>query len=129
MANDFHSILEKHKDLPEDAQKKAGQAIAGNMDEEHRNFVKTITRMIDAEEISVTDPKTFLTPQYDKLDDEGKRKVDIANINIADLLRHIADFYTSKKTPDESPHLQTMIEQLWAMKQRVELAKGDVFKF
>ncbi|MEK7591153.1 MAG: hypothetical protein AAB489_03020 [Patescibacteria group bacterium] len=55
--------------------------------------------------------------------------VDFATVNIADLLRHIAKFYLLKQTPDESPHLMTMINQLFRMKERVEKKYGDVYKF
>src|SRR4051812_41213410 len=129
MPKDLKSLIEQHKHLSEEAQKSAGQAIAGAMDEEHTNFLKTVTSLIDSGAIDTAVPETFLKKEnYDPLPDDAKRKVDLAMINIADLLRKIAEFYTSKETPDASPHLQGMIEHLWQMKQRVEIPYGDVFK-
>ncbi len=128
--DDFATLIDEHKDLPEEDQKKAGEAIAGDMGDEHKNFAKLLVKMLQEKEIDAFAPQTFLNqPVYDALDSELKAKVDLAMLNMADFVRHIADFFLSKKTPDESPQLQTMIEQLWQMKERIEKECGDVFKF
>ncbi|OGJ55872.1 hypothetical protein A3D88_01975 [Candidatus Peribacteria bacterium RIFCSPHIGHO2_02_FULL_52_16] len=126
---DFSKLIGQHKNLSEDAQKQAGKAISGAMKPEHYEFLKLIAKLIQENKIDVYRPETFFTDAYQKLDAAKKAKVDLATVNIADLLRHTADFYLSKQTPDESPHLMTMIDQLVAMKQRVEKQYGDVYKF
>lgn len=129
MADDFHAQMAKPPSMTEEEQVRAGKAIAGAMGDEHMNFVKTITGMLDRGEIDVTKPETFLKKDvYDKLDADWKAKTDLAMVNIGSLLNHIADFYTSKQTPDASPQLESMIEQLWRMKERIEV-HADVFKF
>ncbi len=126
---DFTTLMGAHANLPEEQQKQAGQAIAGNMGDEHRNFLQTVIGMIDRKEIDSAQPQSLLNHDvYDALSEEWKEKVDLALINIADQLRLIEEFYRSTRTPNESPQLQTMIEQLWQMKQRIEEEK-DVFKF
>src|SRR3989344_7616306 len=117
---DFSAAIRQHKDLPEDAQKKAGQAISGKMNPEHYEFLKLVTGLLKSEKLNVYKTQTFFQEAYAKLDESKKAQVDLATLNIADLLRHIADFYLSKKTPDESPQLMTMIDQLLQMKKRVE---------
>jgi hypothetical protein len=125
----FAAAIKNFKDLPEDAQKKAGQAIAGDMDAEHTEFVKKITNLINSGKIDTTNPESILNKKvYDSLDAEWKAKTDLAIVNIADLLRHIKEFFESKQTPDSSPQLVTMIEDLWQMKQRIE-EHADVFVF
>jgi hypothetical protein len=125
----FDDAIQQHKDLPEDKQKKAGKAIAGDMDDEHANFLKTLISLLDKGEIKASDKDSMLKHNvYDTLPQEWKDKVDLALINIAEQVRLIEDFYRSKQTPNSSPHLQTMIEQLWLMKQRIEKTH-DVFKF
>ncbi len=125
----FQSSIKKHENLPEDDQKKAGQAIAGDMDTEHANFLKTLISLLDRNEITASDPQSLLKKDiYDKLPQDWKDKVNIALVNIAQQIRLIEDFYRSKQTPNSSPHLQTMIEHLWQMKQRIEKTH-DVFKF
>lgn len=115
--------------LSEEAQKKAGAPIKGDMSDEHKNFCKTITKLFENGEIDVTKPETFLKKNvYDTLSPELKSKTDLAMLNIATLLEHIYGFYKSKQTPDSCPQLATMIEQLWEMKQRIE-KDADVFKF
>ncbi len=127
---DLASLMGQHKDLSEEDQKKAGQAIAGKMEPRHYDFLKALTAMLKEEKINIHNPETFFKKEtYDELDAGARSKVDLATVNIADLLRHIAEFYLSKKTPDESPQLQTMIEQLWTMKERVEKQYGDVYIF
>jgi hypothetical protein len=127
---DLTTIMEQNQGLPEDEQKKIAAAIPGAMGDDHTDFVKIIARMITEKEIDVTIPETFLhKDMYEKLDEQSRAQVDLAMVNIADLLRHIAEFYMSPETPDASPQLQTMIEQLWQMKERVEQQYGDVFKF
>lgn len=125
----FRTAIQQHKDLPEDEQKKAGQAIGGDMKDEHANFLKTLISLLDKGEIKASDKESMLKKDvYDSLPQEWKDKVDLALMNIAEQVRLIEDFYRSKQTPDSSPHLQTMIEHLWQMKQRIEKTH-DVFKF
>ena len=127
---DLTSLYDEHKDLSDADAMKAGKAIQGDMGDEHTNFVKLISKMLQAGEINPFEPETFLkTENYDKLSEDQKSQVNLSMVNIADSLRHVADFYLSKETPDASPQLQTMIEQLWEMKERVEKTYGDVFKF
>ncbi len=123
------TAIEKNKNLSEEAQKKAGQAIAGDMGEEHTNFVRTITEIINAGKIDITNPESILNKNvYDTLDAVWKAKTDLAIVNIVDQLRRIKEFYESKETPNASPQLATMIESLWQMKQRIE-EHADVFIF
>ncbi len=130
MASDFQKLIGKHKNLSEAAQIQAGQAIHGKMAHRHYDFLKAISALLKAGTIDVHAPTSFLNHAiYDKLDEASRGKVDQANVNIAEALRHIADFYHSTQTPDESPHLETMIEQLFLMKSRVEDEYGDVFIF
>jgi hypothetical protein len=103
--------------------------MKGDMDQEHKEFCQTINLLFDKGEIDTTKPESFLHKDiYDGLDAEWKAKTDLAMVNIATLLDHIYDFYKSKQTPDASPQLAQMIEQLWEMKQRIEV-HADVFKF
>ena len=125
---DFSSLYAKHKDLSLDAQKKAGQAVAGKMGDEHESFLKKVLTLLDKKEINPYDPESILKKNvYDDLDDEWKMKVDRALPNICDQLRLIVEFRLSKQTPDSSPQLQSMIEYLWQMKQKIE-EHYDVFK-
>ncbi len=125
---DFNSLYAKHKDLSEDAQKKAGQAKSGKMGDEHESFLKTVLTLLDKQEINPYEPESILKKDvYKKLDTEWKMKVDQSLPNIADQLRLIVEFRLSKQTPDSSPQLQSMIDYLWQMKQKIE-EHHDVFK-
>lgn len=127
--NPLASLYEQHKDLSEEAQKKAGRPAGDDMDEEHKNFLKLIIGMLDRGEINVSEPETFLKHDvYNALDDTWKAKVDQAMLNVAIQLRQIEAFYRDTKTPNASPELQNMIEHLWQMKRRIE-EHHDVFVF
>lgn len=124
----LRDLAQQHGNLPENEQKKAGQAIAGAMSDEHRTFLKEIIRLLDAGEIVATDPQSFLKRDvYDRLSEQEQDRVDRSLLNIADQVRHIEAFYRSAATPDESPHLETMIAHLWQMTRRME-EKADVLK-
>ncbi|MDD5041671.1 MAG: hypothetical protein PHX87_04680 [Candidatus Peribacteraceae bacterium] len=126
---DFLQTIGQTKNLSEAAQKKAGQSSAQKMGAEHESFMKDVLRLIDSREIDIAKPQSFLNMDvYNRLDEQWKGKVDLALVNIDDLLGHIVEFRLSKKTPDESPELQSMISHLWQMKQRIE-DTHDVFKF
>ena len=126
---DYLKIIKQNADMPLSDQKKAGQPIGDDMDDEHKNFLKTVIDLLDRKEIDTAKPESFFNKQvYDGLTQEWKDKVDLATVNIADQLRHIEDFYRDKSIPDASPQLQTMIEYLWQMKQRIE-DHHDVYKF
>lgn len=126
---DFVQTIGQQVTLSEEQQKKMTQSKGAKMGEEHEAFMKEILRMLDSKEIDVNKPQSFLKMEvYNRLDEQWKGKVDLALVNIATLLGHIVSFRLSKKTPDESPELQSMIEYLWQMKQRIE-ETHDVFKF
>jgi len=127
---DIVNLYTQHQNLSDDEQKKAGEAIPGSMPAQHKEFIRLLTELVKSGKIDVLQPETFLNKAiYDALPEAGRGQVDLATVNIAGLLRQAVDFFVSKETPDESPHLQTMIEQLWTMKERVEQDHGDVYKF
>jgi len=127
---DLKSLYDEHKHLPEEAQKQAGKPATGSMGEEHETFLKTVLNLLKSKSIEPSDPKTFLNRAvYDKLPQAEKDAIDLSLINLADILRHVVEFRLSSDTPDSSPQLQTMIEQLWQTKSRIEEKAGDVFKF
>ncbi|TSC79604.1 MAG: hypothetical protein G01um101425_535 [Candidatus Peregrinibacteria bacterium Gr01-1014_25] len=126
----FSQSIAQHQDLSEAKQVKAGQAIAGGMRDEHATFLKRVMELLDSKEIDSSKPESLLNASvYDALPQEWKDKTNLALINLADQLRLIEEFYRSTKTPNSSPHLETMIEQLWNMKERIESNGYDVFKF
>lgn len=126
---DLTQLAQQHRDLPEDDQKRAGQAIAGKMEPEHEEFLQLIIKLLDEKQIDTARPETFIKKDiYDKMPQEWKGKTDLALVNIAHEMNRIADFYRSTNTPNESPQLATMIEHLWQMKQRIE-DTYDVFLF
>lgn len=128
--HDLHSLIAKHKNLSEEAQKKAGQAIAGAMASEYTDFLKLLTELVESGSINLVQPSTFFKEEaYRSLKEADRSQVDRATVNIADQLRRVYEFFKSKQTPDASPHLQTMIEHVWQMKERVDKKYGDVYKF
>ena len=127
--SDFAAQMATTVNISEDQQKKAGKPIGGDMDDKHKNFCTTINKLFESGAIDATKPETFLNQDiYKELDQEWQAKTDLSMVNIATLLNHIYGFYKSKQTPDACPQLQTMIDQLWEMKQRIEI-HADVFKF
>lgn len=128
--DDFAQTMANAAVMSEADQKKAGAPMKGDMDQEHKDFVRTISTLLESGAINVTQPESFLNKDvYASLEPEWKTKTDLNIPNIAILLGHIYDFYKSKQTPDSCPQLATMIEQLWEMKQRIEGHGYDVFKF
>lgn len=118
---DFAQKVSSATDLTNEEQKKAGMPVKGKIGDEHKAFLKTFIDMIDSKKIDPYDPKTFLKKDvYDALDQEWKDKTDLALINIANQVRIIYEYHTSKDTPNDAPQLQTMVEQLWEMKERIE---------
>lgn len=116
-------------ELTEAEQKSAGAALGGDMSQRHKDFVQQLSLMIEKKEIDPDHFESFLNKKiYDDLDEALKTKVDIALPNISILLRHVIGFYQSKQTPDACPQLASMIDQLWEMKERIEVF-ADVFTF
>ncbi|MDB4978784.1 MAG: hypothetical protein JWM56_970 [Candidatus Peribacteria bacterium] len=127
---DITSLAEAHKDLPEDDQKKAGQAIAGTMNAEHEQFMIELVKLVDTKQINLIDLDSFLNHEaFDLLKEGDRDKIGLSLRNIADQVTRIYEFYTSTETPNSSPQLETMVEYVWQMKSRVEARYGNVFKF
>lgn len=126
---DFTQIIGDQQDLTREQQKKAGTPLSGAMDDKIKQFLETLIQLIDSEEIDPYVPESFLNQEiYSGLSEEWKEKSDLALINIASQIQQIDQFYRSNQTPDSSPQLQSMVEALWEMKQRIE-EHHDVFKF
>lgn len=127
--NDFYDQVAQAKDLTHEDQKKAGTPVSGSIGSEHRDFLKTLTKMLEAGELDPNQPKSLLNMKiYETLDEQWTDKADMILANVARQLQLIADFLASAETPAESPQLQTMVEQLWQSKQQIE-EHYDVFKF
>lgn len=127
---DFHAAIAQYKNLSEEAQKKAGQATGKTMDEKHTAFLAELIGLIDSKVIDVSVPASFLKQEnYAKLSEADRGTVDYALLNLADQVRLIESYFRSQTTPNASPQLQTMIEQLWDMKSRLEEKHGDVLQF
>lgn len=126
---DFAQQVAGAKDLSVEEQKKVGAPVQGSITDEHKSFLQTLKQLLKSEEIDPYDPKTFLKSDvYEGLDEEWKDKADLTLQNIAGQLKLISEFLASSDTPDESPQLETMVEQLWQSKQQIE-EHHDVFKF
>jgi methylaspartate ammonia-lyase len=128
---DFHTTIAQsaRKPMSDSAQEKAGKPLEGTLSAEHRAFLKSIRELIERKEIDPYTPKTFIRMEvYGELSEEWQDKTDLALMNIADLLKQLYELYIRTDTPNESPQYQTMIEQLFEMKQRIE-QHHDVFKF
>lgn len=126
---DFVAQMKSGANLTLEEQKSAGAPIGGDMSAKHKKFVHDLSLLIEKGSINPDNVETFIhRPEYEKLDDTVRGIVDRSLPNIATLLRYIVDFYRSKQTPDACPQLQTMIDQLWEMKERVE-ANGDILTF
>jgi hypothetical protein len=127
--SNFQSLIKKHQNYSEESQKQIAKAAEGKMNKKHTDFLKTLLSLIEEGKINPMAPESFINKKvYDNMPQEWKGKTDMALINIAHQIQRVTEFYKSKNTPDSSPHLQTMIEHLWLMKQRIE-EKYDVFKF
>ncbi|MEI8230092.1 MAG: hypothetical protein WCG83_03050 [Candidatus Peregrinibacteria bacterium] len=115
--------------LTDEQQKKIGQSVPQKMDDKHEAFMKEILRLIEKKEIELGKPHTFVNEAvFATLSESEQDQVDVALFNIVNLLTRIVEFRVSKHTPDESIELQSMIEHLWQMKERIEV-KHDVLKF
>lgn len=127
---DFAQTMADAPNIPEKEQKALGKADAGKMTAKHEDFIKLILKLIDDKKIDPLQPESFLNKKvYDSLSDGPRAKTDLALLNMANQLQHIVEFRLSKHTPDESPQLESMIEHLWEMKDRVEQEAPHVFVF
>ena len=130
MQDPLSKAIAMHRDLSEDAQRAAGKAAAGVMDAKHQAFLDLLLGLLQKKVIDPKDPRSFLNDAvYEKLSEAEKDGIDLALMNLGHLLEDVVEFRLSKATPDASPQLQTMIEQLWQMKDGIEQKAGDVFKF
>jgi len=130
MADDFHKTISDHHkhNLSEDDQKAVGAPVHGSIGDDHKTFLTDLFALLDSGDINADDPQSLVkTEVYEALDEAWKGKVDVALMNIANQVRLIRDLRAATKEKD-SVHLQTMVEQLWEMKQRIE-EHHDAFKF
>lgn len=126
---EFLKKAAEQPELTEDEQRQAGKPVAGSIGDDHKDFAKTVTELIDSGQIDPANPQSFVKQEvYQQLDEEWQDKTDAALVNITHQVRLIYDFYKDPNFTNDSPQLHTMIEQLWQMKQKVE-EHHDVFVF
>ena len=127
--DDYVQKIQAQPEVTDEQSQQAGTPVSGSIGDEHKNFAQTITNLIDAEKIDIGNPQTFLQQDvYQTLDQEWKDKTDLALVNISNQLQLIYNFYKDDSFTNDSPQLQTMIEQLWQMKQEIE-KQHNVFIF
>lgn len=98
--DDFVQKVANAKDLTVEEQKKAGTPVAGSLDDEYKNFLKTLKDMLKSGEIDPFEPKSFLKMDvYNSLDEQWQDKADLTLQNIAGQLRRISEFLASEDTP------------------------------
>ena len=127
---DFASTIaqESGNVLPEKKQKHAGKPVKGKIEQEYKQFLATLTHLLDIGEIDPYNPTSFLKRDvYDALDEEWQDRIDLSLHNIADQIRMIQETRLSAKG-ENAIQLQTMVDQLWQMKQQIE-EYHDAFKF
>lgn len=125
----FIKTMQEQTEVTDEQSQQTGTPVAGSIGDEHKNFAHTITEMIDNGTIDMANTQSFLKQDvYQGLDEQWKDKTDLALVNIANQLRLIYNFYKDDSFTNDSPQLQTMIEQLWQMKQSIE-EHYDVFIF
>ena len=103
---DFTQSLQANQNISEQQQEQLGKSSAAKMSAEHEQFLNAILKLVDAKEIDVVKPESFLKRDvYDALPEEEQNRVDQSLITMATLLSHIVEFRKSRFTPDESPEL------------------------
>lgn len=128
---DFVSIMAGHDDhnLSDDHQKQVGAPIGNDMSALHKQYLANVIAKLDAKEIEILKPETFLvTDIYNTLPELDRSAVDLSLFNIVHQVARIEDFFRDTQTPNAAPQLQTMIDHLWQQKNRVEEKYGKVFK-
>ena len=130
MTNDsFSQRVSNAQDIPLEQQLHAGAPITGTMDPKLEKFLHDLIKLIDEKQIDPYAPDSFLNKDvYDQLDEKWQGKVDLALVNMVDLVRKIEEYVRSKQTPDECPQYENMVASLLQMKDRLE-EHHDVFKF
>ncbi|MCK5019155.1 MAG: hypothetical protein KAS32_18990 [Candidatus Peribacteraceae bacterium] len=127
--DDYVKKMQAQDEMTEEEQKIAGAPIQGNISNEHKSFAETLLSLIKSGEIDPEDNKSFLNIEtYESLDEDWKDKTDLSLVNISQQIKLIANLCSLPNFSIDSPQLQTMVEQLWQMKQKIE-EKHDVFKF
>lgn len=126
---DLHSAIAQYGATP-DRDLKVTVATGTDMDQRHKDFLKELIALIDSKAINPRDHESFVYQEKLKgLSEQNQSRVTIVALNMASLVQHIEWYFRSTTTPNASPQLQNMIDQLWQMKDRVETELGDVYKF
>lgn len=113
--------------MTDDDHKQAGSPVSGQIGDEHSAFLETLFRLLDDGTIDHSNPESIIKQDvYDAMPEEWQDKVDLAKSNIVDQIRLIDTLRQAGES--EAIHLQTMVEHLWEMKQRIE-EHHDVFVF
>lgn len=128
-SDSFSQKIAKAQDLPIEEQQHAGTPLTGAMDPALEKFLHALIKLIDEKQIDPYVPDSFLNKEiYDKLPEAMQGKVDLALVNMVDLVRKIEEYFRSKATPNECPQYENMVATLLQMRDRIE-EHHDVFKF
>lgn len=123
MPSDYATTMANTRHPSEKKQKNTARADYKNLTAKHMEILQIILTLVDTQTIDLLRPESLIKEDqrnaYAMLPDEKRRTVDVSLVNMCTQLQHIVEFHRSPHTPDESVELETMIDHLLDMRERL----------
>lgn len=129
--SEFHETVEKHMNTQytDKEHQEIGTPIKDEeaLTQKHEDYCKKIVDLLDTNKIDPDNAETLLNKDiYNALDEKKRGRVDMAAINILQLLSRIK--YIWDKDHEESQQMRNIVDTVWLAKERIESEFGDVYK-
>lgn len=124
-------LLAVNNDLPADIQAMLNKPLTINRPEynfttEDKDFLQNIIKKVEQGKIQLYTPSTLLNDEvYKKLSSYDKGKADFNILNLLNKIREIKKLWDRGET--NTYQILNLVKSLRLIKERIEIAEGDVF--
>lgn len=125
----FTEKIVAHQDqkIDHDLQKRLNKPTKKSIKPKYKDYLKLILDLLEKKEIEAFVPGTFINQDiYDALDEKAQAEVDKTLLNLASMVQQLQ--YLSDNGAQNSFQLESLVDNIWYTKERIEEVHGDVYK-
>jgi hypothetical protein len=126
---EFQKKIKEHQntEITMEIQDRLNKPLVKNVKPEYKDYLQFILKLIQDKEIDVFVPSTLLHQEkYDVLNDKAKAEIDMTLVNLAQMIQQLQKLFDLNQ--EESYQLESLVDNIWYTKERIESVHGDVYK-
>jgi len=117
----------KNQEISAQTQERLNTPLKKSVQPKYKDYLKLILDLINQGTIDVFNPSSIInTNIYNTLNEQGKADVDKILINLINMVQRMQ--YLNEKGEENSFQLESIVDNIWQTKEKIEQKHGDVLK-